>query len=325
MQHDPAIADALRAAFGRDVPDAIEPLGGGRSGATLLKLVVDGRRYVLRRMLPASPVHDPRREIGCMQNAAELGVAPPVRYASAEQGVVIMDYVESVGLGAGLRSGAVTLADVARLLRTLHGGPAFPRVSSVADAVVTMLGALAQAGQAPAFANEFLDRTAEIRAALAPHATEASCHFDLNPSNILFDGTRLWLVDWELASLGDGYADLAALGVFSPTFALRRGELLAAYLGREPDAGERAHLELARALALVLYAVAFRALAARRGVAADLLAADTTDDLATTLARIEQRGTSILDEPAFVSVIANEARRACSGEAYEHALFALGA
>ena len=39
-----------------------------------------------------------------------------------------------------------------------------------------------------------------------------SSHNDLfKPDNILFDGQRIWLVDWEAAFLNDPYADLAAV------------------------------------------------------------------------------------------------------------------
>ncbi len=321
---DPAVAAALRAAFGRDDADAIEPLTGGRSGATLLKLTVRGRHYVLRRVTAASTLGDPARELGCMSIAAELGVAPPVHFVDAATGVCIMDFIESTWLGPNLASGRVTLEALASLLRRLHDGPAFPRVISVADAVEASLAALAEQGETPPLAGEFLERVADIRQALAPHVADASCHFDLNPSNILFDGTRLWLVDWGLASLGDPYQDLAGLGVFSPHLAVRREGLLAAYLGRAPDARERAHLELSRALALVLYAVVFRRLAILRGVVPSAISAGAPEDLAAALTRIERQGTSFLDEPSFVAVMEQEARRACSGEAYASAVAALG-
>jgi hypothetical protein len=39
-----------------------------------------------------------------------------------------------------------------------------------------------------------------------------SSHNDFfKPDNILFDGHRLWLVDWEAAFLNDRYADLAVV------------------------------------------------------------------------------------------------------------------
>src|SRR5581483_9862851 len=56
---------------------------------------------------------------------------------------------------------------------------------------------------------ELFTRYAQI-AAVYPHETDmASSHNDLfKPDNILFDGHRVWLVDWEAAFLNDRYADL---------------------------------------------------------------------------------------------------------------------
>ncbi|WKE67156.1 phosphotransferase family protein [Gallaecimonas kandeliae] len=40
-----------------------------------------------------------------------------------------------------------------------------------------------------------------------------SAHVDLNPQNCLWQGPRLWLVDWEYGSLADPYYDIAALHI----------------------------------------------------------------------------------------------------------------
>jgi hypothetical protein len=42
-------------------------------------------------------------------------------------------------------------------------------------------------------------------------ANHVSSHNDPNSRNILFDGTRLWLVDWETAFRNERFADLAIL------------------------------------------------------------------------------------------------------------------
>jgi thiamine kinase-like enzyme len=44
-----------------------------------------------------------------------------------------------------------------------------------------------------------------------------SCHNDSKPENIVFDGQRPWLVDWEAAFLNDRYLDLAIVANFVVT------------------------------------------------------------------------------------------------------------
>jgi hypothetical protein len=73
-----------------------------------------------------------------------------------------------------------------------------------------------------------------------------SSHNDPNPRNILFDGTRLWLVDWETAGRNDPFIDVAILvDSLAPTPDLRDA-LLRAWLGRTPDRATHARLVLAR-------------------------------------------------------------------------------
>ena len=45
-------------------------------------------------------------------------------------------------------------------------------------------------------------------------AALVSSHNDPNPANILFDGERLWLIDWETAYRNDPLVDVATLTMF---------------------------------------------------------------------------------------------------------------
>jgi aminoglycoside phosphotransferase (APT) family kinase protein len=54
-------------------------------------------------------------------------------------------------------------------------------------------------------------------------------HGDVNPTNLVFDGERLLLVDWEIAGANDPYYDLAAASVFLRFDDRARDELLDTY------------------------------------------------------------------------------------------------
>ncbi len=49
------------------------------------------------------------------------------------------------------------------------------------------------------------------------NADFVSSHNDLNPGNVLFQGDKAWLVDWESAFAADRYVDLAAIANFFAT------------------------------------------------------------------------------------------------------------
>jgi thiamine kinase-like enzyme len=66
-----------------------------------------------------------------------------------------------------------------------------------------------------------------------------SSHNDLKPENTLFDGDRVWLVDWEAAFLNDRYHDLATVENFVVTNDAEEEAHLRAYFG-EPGLAEYA-------------------------------------------------------------------------------------
>jgi thiamine kinase-like enzyme len=52
-----------------------------------------------------------------------------------------------------------------------------------------------------------------IETALQTHARETACHNDLLPANLLFDGSSIFIVDWEYAGNGNPFFDLGNLAV----------------------------------------------------------------------------------------------------------------
>ena len=117
---------------------------------------------------------------------------------------------------------------------------------------------------------------------IAPNSV--SCHNDPVPANILSDGKRLWLIDWESAYRNDPLVDVAiVLDNLARTPELR-STLLQSWLGRTPDDALLARLELVRALTRLYYAGVF--------FSASALAPRTppdTDMSAPTPAEFEQR------------------------------------
>jgi thiamine kinase-like enzyme len=57
------------------------------------------------------------------------------------------------------------------------------------------------------------------------------CHNDLLNANFIDDGTRIRLVDWEYAGMGDAYFDLGNFSINHELEADQDSVLLAAYLG----------------------------------------------------------------------------------------------
>src|SRR5207248_1871136 len=81
-----------------------------------------------------------------------------------------------------------------------------------------------------------------------------SSHNDSIPNNILFDGERLWMIDWESAYRNDPLVDVAImLDNLAPSPELESA-LVRAWLGGLPDEAMRRRLDQIRALTRLYYA-----------------------------------------------------------------------
>ena len=113
------------------------------------------------------------------------------------------------------------------------------------------------------------------RAYVWDRAHSVSCHNDPVPANILFDGKRLWLIDWESAYRNDPLVDVAIVPDHFARTPELRAALMRAWLGRAPDEALLARLELVAALTRLYYAGVFfsaSALAPRTAPDSDLAA-----------------------------------------------------
>jgi thiamine kinase-like enzyme len=106
---------------------------------------------------------------------------------------------------------------------------------------------------------ELLARHAQLASVYSPRDEElAPSHNDLfKPDNMLFDGQRTWLVDWEAAFQNDRYADLAAAANMMVTSDEEEETYLGEFFGQAPDPYQRARFFLMRQVAHIFYTLAF--------------------------------------------------------------------
>src|SRR5262249_23319277 len=80
-------------------------------------------------------------------------------------------------------------------------------------------------------------------------------HNDINPGNLVCDGVRLWVIDWDGAFSNDRYVDLAAVAnSFAQTEELEL-EFLQTYFGEGVDEYRRARLHVMRQVSRIIYSV----------------------------------------------------------------------
>jgi aminoglycoside phosphotransferase (APT) family kinase protein len=261
----PAVERALMRSFGTTELDAIAPLAGGMSGASIFRIRVGGIAYLMRVEGARDALRDPDRWYGCMAAAAEACLAPRVRHACAADGVVIMDLVEQRSLALDYPgSRRDLLVELGQAARALHAMAPFPPLVDYLDAMEQLIGQFQTSGLFPATATEAhleaYRALAMVYRRLRPEP--APSHNDLNPGNILYDGRRLWLIDWESAFQADRWVDVACLANWFCGDETEAGALLATYLGAAPTEAQSARLYLARQINHVFYAMVFLNMAA---------------------------------------------------------------
>jgi aminoglycoside phosphotransferase (APT) family kinase protein len=235
--HRQLAASTLTDTFGPGGATSIDVVTGGASGALTYRVGSRHGDHLLRIETIRGPLRNPH-QYDCMQRAADAGVAPPLRHVDADAGVVVMPFIEQrpvLEFDGGLHALAVAVAD---LLARLHDTAPFPEHGDHLDNIERMLGYLVSAGRvAPALLDAHREGFARIRAAYPwDPATFVSAHNDPNQLNVLYDGSRLWLVDWETARRNDPMVDVATVIGWLGTTPERRAAILRAWLGREPDA-----------------------------------------------------------------------------------------
>ena len=280
MPHIPAdkiaaVTRGLREAFGVTECDEIRELPGGPAWNPVFRIVVRGSAYLLRINLRAG---DLARHYTCMRAAAEAGLAPRVWYTSVEDRISITGFVEAVPFP---RSEA--MVRMPAVLRALHSLPPFPEIPAAINTSCTFLlnkgpavDAFTQRFQAANIfsrseTEESLSRFRQVAAVYPKHeADRVSSHNDLfKPDNILFDGQRVWLIDWEAAFLNDRYADLAVVANLLVTDETEERAFLDRYFEKPPSEYQYARFFLMRQLTHMFYAVAFLLIGSSAGMSSD--------------------------------------------------------
>jgi thiamine kinase-like enzyme len=242
MEKQPAVARALSEAFGVNEFEDARLLAGGLSSALAYRIVVRGKPYLLRLIMRTDAPADPTRQFTSMRIAAEAGIAPRIWYANAEDRVLITDFVEKQPFPE-----PIALL-IAATLRRLHTLPGFSPAINYAETMNGFVRRFRTANILPAGVIEELYRGYTDLTRVYPNnaADQVACHNDLKPQNILFDGERIWLVDWEAAFLNDPYADLAVAANFFVPNDSEEERYLSAYFGAPASVYQSARFYLMR-------------------------------------------------------------------------------
>ncbi len=241
----------------------ITPVHAGMSGASFF--VTQGqRRYVLRAQPRERLPGHWAQLVRLSTLAGRVGVGPRVCAVDHGRRLMLTERIAEVSFVAAMGEpgrGAALLGQLGRTVGRMHNTPLPEGLEARSVEVRTreLYRILEERGPVPGAAREamraFEGAGERSFSALAP----VLCHHDLNPSNLLYDGTKLWCIDWETAGAGDGFGDLATLVNFMLLDRSAIECLMEGYFAERGAAIEHwpQRLRAARGLAYLCYGVSF--------------------------------------------------------------------
>lgn len=214
----------------------LEPLTGGLSNRNY-RARDDAGDWVVR-LAGEVPEHGIVRanDVAASRAAAAAGIAPDLRYAEAD--ILVLRLIDGRTLTEDDIRSPTLRPRIVDLLRRVHRevgghlrGPAI-----MFWVFHTLRDYAAQLRGSPD--DRDLDRLMTIAASLEQAVGTIDLvfgHNDLLPANLIDDGKRLWLIDWEYAGYGSPLFDLGNLASNARLDQPAWRDLLAQYHDRMPD------------------------------------------------------------------------------------------
>jgi aminoglycoside phosphotransferase (APT) family kinase protein len=239
--------------------EEVRPISMGLSGAGVWAVRTTRGELVLRVQPERADPTAWGQQLIVLRRAAAAGVAPGIVHVDEDGRAVVSHRVAGVPFAAALGDPAQRGPAVASLvaqLRRLHALDA----SGVAERDPVAYARTQYAAQRgrpgfPAWIAELEPVFAAIEATV--DARRVVSHNDVNPGNVLWDGARAWLVDWEVAGLTHPFYDLATLAMFIQLDEPTAMALLTAQEGVPPGDGARTVFSALRRLAALLCGLTF--------------------------------------------------------------------
>jgi thiamine kinase-like enzyme len=232
MREAMARARALTCWSGPVEPEIIK---GGITNANF-RVADSGRRYFVR-IGDDIPVHGVMRfnELAASRAAAACGLSPAVKHAEA--GALVFDFIEGTTLAAEDVRAPGMLDRILPLLKRCHRemplhvtGPAL---------IFWVFHVLRDYGHSLTAGNSrhlgLLPRLLGVANTLEKAVGPVDIvygHNDLLPTNLIDDGKRLWLIDWDYAGFNSPLFDLANLSSNNQVVEADERKLLEGYFER---------------------------------------------------------------------------------------------
>lgn len=232
--------------------------------ATTRKLVISEKSYVLRVLNNQASIANKKAEILTHALFSNVGVSPPLVYSNVEQGILIMEYIENDldwlksideekirALADLLRSKIINVegreADFNNTNNQIMFGWIDTSLARYTEQFCHHSHVLAYFNEL----NQFLDGCSQEK---------TLCHYELTSGNLLWNGSRFFMIDWELARVIDPIFDLANVSYGLRLTTEQEASLLAFYSSDHLTEPFQSKYRLYKTLVHLLYSLRLFAL-----------------------------------------------------------------
>ena len=237
---------------------AIEPLNMGMSGSLVYSVATDRGEYILRLHRVEC---DWDAFIRNQVIAAEHGIGPAIFHVDAKTRTIVSEKVTGSPFSETLKNPDMRRPVIASLLTQLS------KLHSIEVSHLAVIDPLdfskeiwREQTARTGFPKEALQFSAHLENAftrLERDTRRVFSHSDLHPGNLIWDGRKVWLVDWERATLAHPYLDLATISNFLSLPDETALDLLSASQQSAIGEEERLTFLAMRDLVRVIYACVF--------------------------------------------------------------------
>lgn len=212
------------------------------------KITVDGESFVLRMGGNETKYLgiDRKVEYECSRLAAQIGIAPEPTTFLEPEGYIVARFISGKGIPAEEIGKEENIQRVLESMKAYHALDYFPgSFSPFRVAEQYKKTALSFNVKLPDKMDWYLEKSNEIEKAMYRREPlqPRPCHNDLLNGNFIDDGTRICILDWEYAGMGDIFFDLGNFAIQHEFNDEQDEILLKAYFGQPADS-QCAHQKL---------------------------------------------------------------------------------
>jgi len=213
----------------------LTPIVGGASNENY-HLIHEGTDYFVRFSPEGiqSLYADLRVEHEVLEKVGELGVSAKPCYFDPEKRVLVTDFIQHDDAVVDLLNPTTRVKVLAHLHAIENAKVKISRTFRPYHDVMKLVET-AERHECNNFAQEYYDvllpTLAQIDAVLAKNPKKSLCHLDLHRGNVLQEGARFWIVDWEYAAMSHPFLVLASMASIEHWDDQQMQSLLSDYLG----------------------------------------------------------------------------------------------